>query len=124
MGKLAGKTAWVTGGGRGIGRSIALAMAAEGANVAVSSRTVAELQGVVSEIEALGSKGLAVKADAMSLKDTLDSVQQIKSEFGSLDILINNAGGMVPPRRDDGLQAEEIDEFNFIDNIDLNLFSA
>ena len=124
MGKLAGKTAWVTGGGRGIGRSIALAMAAEGANVAVSSRTVAELQGVVSEIEALGSKGLAVKADAMSLKDTLDSVQQIKSEFGSLDILINNAGGMVPTRREDGLQDEEIDEFNFIDNIDLNLFSA
>jgi NAD(P)-dependent dehydrogenase (short-subunit alcohol dehydrogenase family) len=124
MGKLTGKTAWVTGGGRGIGRSIALAMAADGANVAVSSRTVAELQGVVSEIEALGSKGLAVQADAMSLKDTLAAVQQIRSEFGSLDILINNAGGGVPPRDDEGLQPEEIDEFNFIDNVDLNLFSA
>ena len=89
-----------------------------------SRREVAELNNVVGEISSLGSVGLAVEADAMSLSDTLACVQQIQAEFGGLDILVNNAGGGVPPRQDDGFEAAEADEFNFIDNVDLNLFSA
>jgi NAD(P)-dependent dehydrogenase (short-subunit alcohol dehydrogenase family) len=124
MTRLTGKVAWVTGGGRGIGRAIALAFAKDGASVAVSSRSTGELQDVVREIEAFGAKGLAVKADAMSLEDTLACVASIKSEFGQLDILVNNAGGFVPPRSGDDLNAEKIDAYGFTDNVDLNLFSA
>ena len=70
MGRLDGRTAWVTGGGRGIGRAIALAMAREGADVAVSSRTESELSSVATEIGDLGRSGLAVRADALSLDET------------------------------------------------------
>ncbi len=124
MGRLTGKTAWITGGGRGIGRAIALAFARDNANVVISSRTLAELESVVTEIESLGAGGLAVEVDAMSLDDTLASVEKISTEFGGVDILVNNAGGFVPPRQEDGLSAAEIDESSFIDNVDLNLFSA
>jgi NAD(P)-dependent dehydrogenase (short-subunit alcohol dehydrogenase family) len=124
MPSLTGKTAWVTGGGRGIGRSIALGFARSGANVAVSSRSLNELETVVSEIEALGCKALAVKADVMLLDDTLECVRAIKSDLGTVDILVNNAGGRVPPRQGADLSAEQSDELGFIDNIDLNLVSA
>jgi NAD(P)-dependent dehydrogenase (short-subunit alcohol dehydrogenase family) len=124
MGRLEGKTAWVTGSGRGIGRAIALALAGDGANVVVSSRTVSELQAVVAEIESIGARALAVQYDALSLEETLACVDQISREFGTTDILVNNAGGGVPPRQDNNLSAQQIDHFGFIDNVDLNLFSA
>ncbi len=124
MKRLIGKTAWVTGGGRGIGRAIALALAADGANVAISSRTTSELQEVVAEIEAAGANGLALQSDAMSLEDSLRCAEEITRKFGSTDILINNAGGAVPPRQDGNLSAQQIDNFGFMDNVDLNLFSA
>jgi len=124
MSRLTGKVAWVTGGGRGIGRAIALAFARDGASVTVSSRSITELQAVVREIEEAGAKGLAIEADAMSLEDTLACVSSIKSTFGRLDVLVNNAGGFVPPRTGEDLNAEKIDEYSFIDNVDLNLFSA
>ncbi len=123
MGKLDGKVAWVTGGGRGIGRAIALAFAAEGAKVTVSSRTGTELLDVVREIGELGADGLAVTADAMSLEDTLACVQQIDARYGRLDILVNNAGGVIPPEAGNGAPPQ-MDERYFIDNIDLNLFSV
>ena len=124
MRRLEGKTAWVTGSGRGIGRAIALALAGEGANVVVSSRTVSELQAVVTEIESIGARALALQSDALSLEETLECVNQISREFGTTDILVNNAGGGVPPRQDSNLSAQQIDHFGFIDNVDLNLFSA
>ena len=124
MAKLEGRVAWVTGGGRGIGRAIALAFASEGAAVAVSSRTRDELVAVADEMKALGVNALGVRADAMSLEDTLAAAEQIASTLGGIDILVNNAGGFVPPRSGHHLTPEEIDNFAFIDNVDLNLFSA
>lgn len=123
MSKLDGKVAWVTGGGRGIGRAIALAFAREGAAVGVSARSEDELDAVAGEIRSLGQNGLAVRADAMSLDDTLNAAARIAAELGPIDILVNNAGGGVPPRSGD-LTPEQVTETSFIDNVDLNLFSA
>lgn len=124
MAKLSNRIAWITGGGRGIGRAIALAFAKEGASVAVSARSDTELEAVADEIRRFGSQALAVHADAMSLQDTLACAERIEDELGPIDILVNNAGGGVAPRRDEHLSAAEIDSLTFIDNVDLNLFSA
>jgi len=124
MGKLSGKTAWVTGSGRGIGRAIALALANEGANLALSARSQSQLGQTAREIETLGVKALAIRADAMQLDDTLACVKTIENQLGPIDILFNNAGGFVPPRSDKNLSAAELDFYSFADNVDLNLFSA
>jgi len=91
--QLKGKTAVVTGGSRGIGRSIALELAAKGANVVVNytSRCEAALS-VVREIEELGVSGMAVKADVSKAKEVENLVNEVLNKFGSIDILINNAG--------------------------------
>lgn len=92
MGKLQGKVALVTGAGRGIGKAIALALANEGANVIVSSRTKKEIELVAGEIESLGSKSLAVQADMSREEDVQKLVSDAQKTFGTIDILINNAG--------------------------------
>ena len=91
--RLNGKTAIVTGGGRGIGRSIALALAQEGANVVVSARTSAEIEAVALEIQNAGQQSLAIRADATQLSDVEGLAQQTQARFGRIDILVNNAGG-------------------------------
>ena len=84
---------FVTGGGRGIGRAIALRFAREGAHVAVGARTSTELDAVVAEIEAAGGKGLAAQ---MNLRDhgSLEAgVYRVVEDFdGAIDVLVNNAG--------------------------------
>jgi 3-oxoacyl-(acyl-carrier-protein) reductase len=93
MMRLTEHTALVTGASRGIGRAIALALAAEGADVAVNylcSETPAKQ--LVKEIEAMGGKALLVQADVGNEADTCRMAEEIYAAFGSLDILINNAG--------------------------------
>ncbi len=89
---LKGKVALVTGGSRGIGRASALAFADAGANVVVASRKLADLEGVAKEIKAKGVKGLAVASHVAKLDDLKNLVEKVKSEFGRIDILMNNAG--------------------------------
>jgi len=92
MGKLDGKVALVTGSGRNIGRATVLKLAAEGAHVVVNSRTnQAEADAVAQEVRAGGGKALSLLAD-VSKKEQVDSmVSRALSEFGRIDILINNA---------------------------------
>lgn len=92
--RLSGQTAVVTGGGRGIGRAIALAVAREGANVVVNARTPGEVAAVVEEIRALGGAALAALADVTVAAEVERLVAAARSSFGAVDILINNAGGM------------------------------
>ena len=91
--QLEGKAALVTGAGRGLGRSIALAYAQEGADVAIISRTPTELEQVAEEIRALGRRGLAITADLTDSQQTHRAVQEAIDGLGRLDILVNNAGG-------------------------------
>lgn len=92
MGKLDGKVALVTGSGRNIGRATVLKLAAEGAHVVVNSRSnQAEADAVAREAQALGVKALAVLADVSNREQVDAMVAQALSEFGRIDILINNA---------------------------------
>ena len=90
---LTGKIAVVTGGTSGVGREIALSLAAEGANVAVNYRSSAkEAEILVDEIVAKGGKAKAYKADVADFAAVKAMVDDIVNDFGGLNILINNAG--------------------------------
>ncbi len=89
--KLKGKVAIVTGAGRNLGRAIALSLAEAGANVAVTSRTLSEIRRTEQEIKEKGQKALAISMDVTDLNKVERAVQKIASEFGRIDILVNNA---------------------------------
>ncbi len=89
---LAGKRAVVTGAGRGIGRSIALALAQAGANVAVTARTPPEIERLVVEIQAMGRKSLAISCDVTDPEQVTHMATTLIDGLGGVDILVNNAG--------------------------------
>ena len=90
---LAGKVALVTGAAKRIGRSVALRLASEGADVIVNYRASrAEADEVVAQISATGRRAMAVRADVAKRTDVLALFATVEKEFGRLDILINNAG--------------------------------
>ena len=124
MARLNGRRVWVTGGGRGIGRAIALAMARQEADVAVSARTKSEIDSVAMEIRSLGVNAVAVVCDVMSFDAIGECVESIRSDLGEIDILVNNAGGGTGLSNTEGLSKEQIDDRLFVANVDLNLFSA
>ena len=91
--ELEGKVAIVTGGTRGIGRAIALDLAANGTDVALNYRQSADLaQELAGEIRDMGRRALVVQADVSSFDDAQAMVQAVLDEFGHIDILVNNAG--------------------------------
>ena len=91
--KLEGKVAVVTGGGKGIGRATSLALAKEGAAVAVNySRSQAEAEAVVKDITAAGGQAIAVQADVSRDDGARALIDAAVGHFGRLDILVNNAG--------------------------------
>lgn len=90
--RLEEKIALVTGGSRGIGRSIALALAEAGADVVIASRKLPDLEAVAQEITQMGRKALPVAANVRQLPEIDHLVKQAVDEFGRIDILVNNAG--------------------------------
>jgi NAD(P)-dependent dehydrogenase (short-subunit alcohol dehydrogenase family) len=88
----AGKVAFITGGGTGIGRATALAFARAGANVAVTGRTEASIQETVQLIEQAGGRALAIRCDVSTESEVQAAVAQTIAAFGRLDFALNNAG--------------------------------
>jgi NAD(P)-dependent dehydrogenase (short-subunit alcohol dehydrogenase family) len=90
--RLDGKVALVTGGSRGIGRATALGLAEAGADVAVASRKLPDLESVAAEIKKMGRKSLAVASHVGRMEDINSLIARVTDEFGRIDILVNNAG--------------------------------
>ncbi|MDN7228067.1 3-ketoacyl-ACP reductase [Planococcus sp. N064] len=112
---LKGKIAFITGAGKGIGRSTALALANEGVHVGLIARTENDLKGVAEEAEALGVKAAYATADVSSLEQVEHAVSQLTEALGQADILINNAGmGSFGP-------FQEIDPADWKKTLDVNL---
>lgn len=92
MTSLNNQTALVTGGSSGIGAAIALALAREGANIAITGRRLAPLEATLAQIEAAGGRGLAIQADVSIAADVQRMVDTTLQRFGALHIVVNNAG--------------------------------
>lgn len=112
---LEDKVAIVTGGGRGLGKSMALAFAEAGADVVVTARTTSEIEQVAAQIEKLGRKALAVPTDITKEDQVQAMVDKTVARFGKVDILVNNAGiSVVKP-----LVEQSLDEWNSVINTNL-----
>ena len=113
---LTGKVAVVTGGGRGLSRAMAIGLADAGAQVVVSARTKADVDGVAAEIEARGGKALAVAFDATSRDDCQRLVDETVAAYGRLDVMLVGHGVAGIPT-----DAEDIaiDDFEAVVNINV-----
>src|SRR4051812_47610175 len=90
---LAGRVAFITGGGRGIGLGIAKAFARHGARLVLASRNIERLEAAVEEIRALGGEAIAVQADVRSFEEVEKAMSAAVETYGALDIVIANAAG-------------------------------
>ena len=91
--RLPGEIAIVTGAGRGIGKEIALALAAEGASIAAVARTLSDLEQTVAEIKEAGGDAIALSRDLTDISQVQSMVDAVVEKYGKIDILVNNAGG-------------------------------
>ena len=113
---MSNKTAIVTGGTRGIGKAIVLELAKSGCNVAFNYSKSDDLANeLVKEIEALGVKAMAKKADVSDFESAKDMIKEVKDEFGQIDYLVNNAG----ITRDKLLAMMKEDDWDDVININL-----
>jgi NAD(P)-dependent dehydrogenase (short-subunit alcohol dehydrogenase family) len=115
---LSGPTALVTGAGRGIGRAVAIALAADGVRVAVCARTTTDVHEVCELIKTAGGSAVPIIADMSSVDGAVSAADVAMAELGDLDILINNAGGSNPK------PIAELTDADWQDALDLNFFSA
>jgi 3-oxoacyl-[acyl-carrier protein] reductase len=104
--RLKGKAALVTGAGRGIGRAIALALAREGCDLAICSRTTKELYRTAREIQKLGREVFAAPCDVRKASQVQKFVEGALRNFGKIDILVNNAGVAIWKRLDETSEDE------------------
>jgi NAD(P)-dependent dehydrogenase (short-subunit alcohol dehydrogenase family) len=113
--RLDGRSALITGAGRGLGRAMALALAQAGAHVAALDIVDDDLESLAEEVQAIGRKALSLKVDVGSSQEVQSAVQQIVEQFGALHLLVNNAGvtGNAP--------FEEIEESDWERVIHVNL---
>ncbi len=112
--RLDGKTAVITGGGRGLGEYMANALSDVGANVVVCSRKLEACEGVKQEIEARGGKALALACDITKPSDVAHVVSETEQTFGTIDILVNNSGATwgTPPETMPLEQFERVVDIN------------
>lgn len=113
--RFEGQVAWITGGGSGIGREVALQLAAEGAAVAVSGRRADRLDQVVAEIEEQGGRGLAVPLDVTDEDAVFAACARVVEELGRLDVCMANAGFSV------GGRLEKVDADGWRRQLDVNV---
>lgn len=112
---LKGKTAFITGAGKGIGKATALALAAEGVNIGLMARTESDLQKTAEELMSMGVKAAYAAVDVSSLEPVEKAIAELTEEIGPADILLNNAGiGSFGPFL-------EIDPVDWKKTIDVNL---
>ncbi|MCU1346359.1 MAG: putative oxidoreductase, NAD(P)-binding domain [Acidimicrobiia bacterium] len=95
MEALNNRVAIVTGAGQGVGRGVALALAAEGAKVAVTGRTMSKCEAVVAEIEDRGGQAVAIRCDVEQRSDVDETVAAVMERWGQIDILVNNAQTLI-----------------------------
>lgn len=117
---LTNKTAIITGGGNGIGKGCSLMLAAHGANVVVSDLKLEDAQKVVDEIKSNGGKAIAVSCNVTKDEDLINLVNQAIKSFGTIEILVNNAGGGGGGREN----PFNITVDDFAWRFELNVFSA
>jgi len=109
---------WITGASSGIGRALALELARQGANLALSARRVDRLESLVQEIEALGRRALAVPCDVTDEASLRGAVEQLAGHFGGLDVAIANAGFSITGR------IERLDASDWRRQLDTNVIGV
>ncbi|HEV2422388.1 MAG TPA: SDR family NAD(P)-dependent oxidoreductase [Candidatus Acidoferrales bacterium] len=107
---LAGQVTIITGGGRGIGRAIALGFAREGSSVLLAARTQTQVDSVAAELKSEGHKAAAVAADVSQESGCQVIVEAAQKQFGRIDILVNNAGVLGPVKAAEETSPKEWDE--------------
>ncbi len=116
MSRFSGQVVWITGGGSGIGRAIAVEFAKEGALVAVSGRRREKLAETVAEIEAAGGKGMALPCDVTDEASIAEAVRRLVETWGTVDVVVANAGYSVMGR------IEDLDPIYWRKQFDTNVF--
>ncbi len=116
---LEGRTAIVTGAGRGIGRAIALRYSRAGAAVAVAARSEDQIEAVAAQINAIGGQALPVRCDVTCENDVARLVEAAIEQFGRIDVLVNNAGVNIPP-----IDSVHVDPADWRKIIEVNLTGA